>query len=55
MVQSNMRKNKGTTEYDKSTVTCNIGTAQCEDDTIKCEEKKKGNYWMWQKYNHMWC
>ena len=47
-------KKKGTTECDKSTVTCDVGTAQCEDDTIKCE-KKKGNHWMWQKYNHMWC
>ena len=36
MVLSNVRKkNKGATEYDKSTVTCDIGTAQCEDDTIK--------------------
>ena len=33
--------NKGTTECDKSTITCHIGTAQCEDETIKCEEKKK--------------
>ena len=33
-------KNKGTTEYDKSTVTCNVGTAQCENKTIKCGKKK---------------
>ena len=40
MVSSNMRKNKGTTECDKSTITYDVGTAQCEDDTIKCEKKK---------------
>ena len=34
-------KNKGTTEYDKSTVTCNVGTAQCENKTIKCGKKKE--------------
>ena len=34
-------KNKGTTEYEKSTVTCNVGTMQCENNTIKCEKKKK--------------
>ena len=33
------KKNKRTTEYDKSTITCNIGTAQCENNTIKCEKK----------------
>ena len=35
-------KNNGTTKCDKSSITCNISTAQCEDGTIKCE-KKKGN------------
>ena len=40
MVPSNVRKNKGTTECDKSTVTCNIGIAQCENNTIECEKKK---------------
>ena len=40
MIPSNMRKNKGTTECDKNTVTCHVGTAQYEADTIKCEEKK---------------
>ena len=34
------KKNKGTTEYDKSIVTCDIGTAQCENSIIKCEKKK---------------
>ena len=34
------KKNKGTTEYDKSTVTCNVGTAQCENNTRKCGKKK---------------
>ena len=33
------KKNKGTTECDKSTVPCNVNTAQCKDDTIKCEKK----------------
>ena len=46
IVPSNVRKNKGTTECDKSTITYDIGTAQCEDDTIKCEKKKKGNHRM---------
>ena len=45
MVASNVRKNKGTTECDKSTVISNVGNTQCEDDTIKCE-KKQGNYQM---------
>ena len=37
MVQSNVkRKNKETTECDKSTVTCNVCTAQYENGTIKC-------------------
>ena len=33
-------KNKGIIECDKSTVTCDVGTAQYEDCTIKCEKKK---------------
>ena len=37
MIQSNVRKNKGTTICDKSTVTCDVSTTQCEDDTIKCD------------------
>ena len=39
IVPSNMRKNKGITKYDKSTITCNVGTTQCEDGIIKCEKK----------------
>ena len=40
MVPSNARKKKkGTTEYDKSTVICDVGTVQCEDDAIKYEKK----------------
>ena len=31
----------GTIECDKSTVTCDIGTAQYEDSIIKCEKKNK--------------
>ena len=37
----NVRKNKRTIECDKSTVTCDVGTAQYKDDTIKCEKKKR--------------
>ena len=33
------KKNKGTTEYDKSTITCDVGTVQSEDSTIKFEKK----------------
>ena len=32
----NVRKNKGTTKYDKSKNTCDISTAQSDDGTIKC-------------------
>ena len=41
MKPSNVRKKKkkGTTEYDKKTVTWNVGIAQCEDGTVKCEKK----------------
>ena len=43
MVPLNVRKkNKRTTERDKSSVTYDIGTAQCEDEIIKCEKKKNG-------------
>ena len=31
------KKKGGTTEYDKSTVTCDVDIAQCEDRTIKCD------------------
>ena len=53
MIPSNMRKNKGTTECDKNTVTCHVGTAQYEADTIKCEEKKIKEPPNVAKYNHM--
>ena len=33
-------KNRGTTQCDKRTVTCEVGIAQFEDGTIKCEKKK---------------
>ena len=39
IVQPNVRKNKKTTECEKSTVTCDFGKAQCENDTIKCEKR----------------
>ena len=35
----NVRKNKETTEFDKRTVTYDVGIAQCEDETVKCEKK----------------
>ena len=34
-----MTKQKGTIEYDKNTITSDVGTAQCEDNTIKCKKK----------------
>ena len=32
-------KSKGTTKYEKKTVTCEVGTAQCGDEIVKCEKK----------------
>ena len=41
IVPSNVeKKNKGTTECDKSSVTYHVSTAFCETGTIKCEGKK---------------
>ena len=34
-------KNKGTTEWEKRTVTCDVETTQYDDGTVKCEKKKK--------------
>ena len=48
------KKNKGTIEYDKRTVTCDVGTTQCKDVIVNVR-KKKGNHQMWQKNCHMWC
>ena len=31
------KKKKETLEYDKSTITCDVGIAQCDDETVKCE------------------
>ena len=40
MEPANVRKkNKGTTECDKSTISCHVGITQCEDGTIECEKK----------------
>ena len=40
MVPLNVRKkNNGTTECDKSTITYDISSTQSEDGTIKCEKK----------------
>ena len=33
-------KKKRTIEYDKSMVTCDVGSAKCDDGTIKFEKKK---------------
>ena len=38
---SNVGKIKGTTKCDKSTIKCNVGTAQYEDETVKCEKNKR--------------
>ena len=37
-----VRNNKGTSKYDKRTITCDIRIAQCEHGTVKYEEKNKG-------------
>ena len=51
---SNVRKkNKGTTEYDKSTITCDIGITQFKGGTIKYEKKKYKDNRMWQKGGKM--
>ena len=39
MTSSNVRKNKGTMECDKSIVTCDVEPTQFDDSTIKCEKK----------------
>ena len=40
MEPSNVKKkNEGTIECDKSTVTCDVGIVQYEDRTVKCEKK----------------
>ena len=36
VVPSNVRKNKGTIECDKSIITYDVSTTQCEDGTLKC-------------------
>ena len=42
MKPTNVRKKiKGTTECDKSIVTCDVGTTQYKDGSIKSEGKKK--------------
>ena len=33
MEPSNVRKHKGITQCDKSTITCNVETAKCKDET----------------------
>ena len=33
------KKNKRSTECDKSTITCDVGTALFKNGTIKCEKK----------------
>ena len=37
VVPSNVRKNKRTAEYNKSTIIFDVSTTQCEDGTIKCD------------------
>ena len=48
-------KSKGTTECEKITITCNVGTAQCENEIIKCEKKKVREPPNVRKNCHMWC
>ena len=44
MEPANVRKkNKGTTECDKSIISCHVSTAQFEDGIIKCEKKYEYN------------
>ena len=31
------KKDKGTTKYDKRTVTCDVGITQYEDEIVKCD------------------
>ena len=33
------KKDKGTTKYEKKTITYDVGTVQCKDEIIKCEKK----------------
>ena len=47
------KKKKKIIEYDKNTVTCNVGITQCDNGTVKCK-KKIGYHQMWQKYNYIW-
>ena len=44
MEPANVRKkNKGTTECDKSIISCHVSIAQFEDGIIKCEKKYEYN------------
>ena len=38
----NKKKNKGTIEFGKSRVMCDVGIAYCDNRTIKCEKTNKG-------------
>ena len=51
-IKCEKKKNKGTTECDKSTVTCDVGTTQCNDGTIICEKIREPPNVI--KYSHMW-
>ena len=52
-------KSKGTTQREKITITCNVGTAQYENEIVKCEKKirephnvtKELTYVMLELYN----
>ena len=46
------KKNKGSTECDKSTITCDVGTALFENGTSNVRKKYEYNR-MWQKYGQM--
>ena len=32
-------KSKGTTQREKTTITCNVGTGQYENEIVKCEKQ----------------
>ena len=40
---SNVRKKKGTTKFDKRTITYDVRTTQCEDGTVKYEKKVRNH------------
>ena len=54
MEKKKVKINKDSTEYDKSTIICNAGTAQCEQWNYQTWEKKLKYYKIWEKYSQIW-